>query len=45
MELSQRPAEPGRGGGRRSSGLVVHNHELGKLGNMAYNLRERLGGR
>ncbi|QKW60694.1 hypothetical protein HUT15_09275 [Streptomyces sp. NA03103] len=39
MQLNQLPAESGGGGG---SDLVVHDDELGKLGNMAYDLRERL---
>ncbi|MBD9730041.1 hypothetical protein [Streptomyces caniscabiei] len=37
MQLNQAPAE---GGGGKTD-LVVHDDELGKLGNMAYDLRER----
>ncbi|MFG3112576.1 hypothetical protein [Streptomyces tendae] len=42
MQLNQLPAESGGGGGGGASDLVVHSDELGKLGNMAYDLRERL---
>ncbi|MBC9719146.1 hypothetical protein H9Y04_42210 [Streptomyces sp. TRM66268-LWL] len=38
MQLNQLPAEGGGGGGKD---LVVRDNELGKLGNMAYDLRER----
>lgn len=40
MRLNQLPADGGGGGG--GSDLVVHDDQLGKLGNMAYDLRERL---
>ncbi|MCF6523391.1 hypothetical protein [Streptomyces sp. JJ36] len=38
MQLNQAPAEGGGGG----ADLAVHDDQLGKLGNMAYDLRERL---
>ena len=37
MQLNQVPDESGCG----SEGLVVHDDQLGKLGNMAYDLREK----
>ncbi|MGV9290468.1 hypothetical protein [Streptomyces sp. NPDC003719] len=39
LRLNHLPAESGGGG---DANLVVHDDELGKLGNMAYDLRERL---
>lgn len=38
MRLNQLPVGPG---GRVGQDLVVHDNVLGKLGNMAYDLRER----
>ncbi|MFF4233774.1 hypothetical protein [Streptomyces sp. NPDC001820] len=40
MQLNQVPADGGGGSGGGSD-LVVHDDELGKLGNMAYDLREK----
>ncbi|MEC4019184.1 hypothetical protein [Streptomyces sp. H27-D2] len=39
MQLNQLPAEGG--GGAADGDLVVHDDELGKLGNVAYELREK----
>ncbi|MFF9349936.1 hypothetical protein [Streptomyces sp. NPDC014734] len=39
--LNQLPADAGGGG--EDGDLVVHNDQLGKLGNMAFDLRERFG--
>ncbi|MGW2080416.1 hypothetical protein ACWCOW_26330 [Streptomyces sp. NPDC001939] len=41
MQLNQLPAEGGGGGGSSDADLVVHDDQLGKLGNMAYDLREK----
>ncbi|MGH4033908.1 hypothetical protein ACQB60_33815 [Actinomycetota bacterium Odt1-20B] len=43
MQLNQLPAERGDGSGGDKD-LVVHDNELGRLGNMAYDLRERFRG-
>ncbi|UNS96746.1 hypothetical protein MMF93_09640 [Streptomyces tubbatahanensis] len=43
MQLAGRPAPGGPGGNGGASDLVVHDDELGKLGNMAYDLRHQLG--
>ena len=40
MQLNRVPAESG-GGGAGGKDLVVRDAELGKLGNLAYDLRER----
>lgn len=41
MQLNQHPAGDGGGGGTAANGdLVVRDDELGKLGNLAYELRE-----
>ncbi|MER5227486.1 hypothetical protein [Streptomyces flaveus] len=40
MQLNQLPADGGGGSGRDGD-LVVHDDELGKLGNLAYDLLER----
>ncbi|MEU1708256.1 hypothetical protein ABZ478_23250 [Streptomyces sp. NPDC005706] len=40
MQLNQLSADASGGGGQPD--LVVHDDELGRLGNMAYDLRERL---
>lgn len=43
MQLNQLPADRGgSGGGASGEDLVVHSDQLGKLGNMAFELRERL---
>ncbi|MFJ8858285.1 hypothetical protein ACIRD8_07575 [Streptomyces sp. NPDC102451] len=42
MQLNQVPAEGG-GGGASSGDLVVHDDQLGKLGNTAYELRQQFG--
>ncbi|WP_406422497.1 hypothetical protein OH809_11410 [Streptomyces sp. NBC_00873] len=41
MQLNQAAASGGSGGGSQKD-LVVHNDQLGKLGNLAYALREGL---
>ena len=40
MQLNQYPADGGSGGGDQD--LVVHDDQLGALGNMAYELREQV---
>lgn len=42
MQLNKLDAGSGSGTGNRSSNLVVHDDELGALGNMAYDLRVKL---
>ncbi|WP_434600568.1 hypothetical protein [Streptomyces sp. A5-4] len=42
MQLNQLPADGGGGSTGGQGDLVVHDDELGKLGNMAYSLREGL---
>ncbi|WP_166027637.1 hypothetical protein [Streptomyces chilikensis] len=42
MRLNQLPATGGGGGGTGDGDLVVHDDQLGKLGNMTFELRERL---
>src|SRR5690606_1523029 len=42
MQLNRVAPDPGHGGGGAAPDLVVHDDQLGKLGNMAYDLRERL---
>ncbi|MER5480842.1 hypothetical protein ABT026_28275 [Streptomyces sp. NPDC002734] len=42
MRLNQLDAPAGGGGGTGGEDLVVHDDQLGKLGNMAFELRERL---
>src|SRR5690606_11839873 len=44
MQLNRAAPDPGHGGGGAAPDLVVHDDQLGKLGNMAYDLRERLRG-
>ncbi|MEU1485201.1 hypothetical protein [Streptomyces sp. NPDC005752] len=41
MRLNQIPADGGGGGGASNGDLVVHDDQLGKLGNTAYELRQQ----